>query len=484
MEKCKFCGAELEEGVTLCSACGKENLESTEQTVSTEEVTEAVEETPAAEEVSVEEATEIKSGVQATPGKIALAAAAIVVLLAALIGLILMGMEGSKKEEPSAQETAAVTVPAETTEATIPQDGNPEDVSCKGSYTVTDEELMAQKDVVVAAAGDKELTNGMLQMYYWDYFMSNYYTFAAYYGLDPARPLDTQLIPGEAPMTWQQFFLQYALLNWQQYQTMSQAAQEAGLSLSQEELDFLDGMEAGLTENAAANNMTLDEMLKASLGASADLESYTAYREDILWADMYYRHISETMVPTEADLEAYFTANEEAMAQSGITKDSKLVDVRHILLMPQGGTAGENGVTTYTEEEWAACEKEAQAVLDSWLAGEKTEESFAALANEKSVDGGSNQNGGLYQDVYVGQMVQAFNDWCFDESRQYGDYGLVKTEYGYHIMFFVESRLQWKQSAEAGWVQENTVAKLTALMEASPLEVQYEKIVLGTIQMG
>ena len=36
---------------------------------------------------------------------------------------------------------------------------------------------------------------------------------------------------------------------------------------------------------------------------------------------------------------------------------------------------------------------------------------------------------GLHQ---IGQMVTEFNDWCFDETRGYGDYDLVKTEYGYH----------------------------------------------------
>ena len=34
-------------------------------------------------------------------------------------------------------------------------------------------------------------------------------------------------------------------------------------------------------------------------------------------------------------------------------------------------------------------------------------------------------------------MVTNFNDWCFDESRQAGDTGIVETEYGYHVMYYV-----------------------------------------------
>ena len=36
-------------------------------------------------------------------------------------------------------------------------------------------------------------------------------------------------------------------------------------------------------------------------------------------------------------------------------------------------------------------------------------------------------------------MVEEFEDWCFDEARQPGDHGIVKTSYGYHIMYFVEN---------------------------------------------
>ena len=42
-------------------------------------------------------------------------------------------------------------------------------------------------------------------------------------------------------------------------------------------------------------------------------------------------------------------------------------------------------------------------------------------------------------------MVAAFNDWCFDSSRQPGDTGIVETDYGYHIMYFVGTDLPYWQ---------------------------------------
>ena len=114
-----------------------------------------------------------------------------------------------------------------------------------------------------------------------------------------------------------------------------------------------------------------------------------------------------------------------------------LVNVRHILLPYEGGTADQTGVKTFTDEEKAATKAKAEELLAEFNGGEATEDAFAALANEKSTDTGSNTNGGLYENVYPGQMVPSFNDWCFDASRKAGDTGIVESDYGVHIMYFV-----------------------------------------------
>ena len=118
--------------------------------------------------------------------------------------------------------------------------------------------------------------------------------------------------------------------------------------------------------------------------------------------------------------------------------NEKMRSVRHILVKFEGGTKDDDNNTVYSEEEKKAAYDEAKALYDEWLAGDATEESFAALAtSEHSDDGGSNTNGGLYTHVYKGAMVENFDAWLFDESRQPGDHGIVETEIGYHVMFFV-----------------------------------------------
>ena len=522
MDKCKYCQAELEEGSLICPSCGADNGQPDAQSPQTnlppqekepevenrqdaetaaDETTEKTAEEPSAEKEtetapesaeqvtpepqSAPEPTPIQEGVKATPGKIALAIAAVVVLLAALVALVWMGVTGGKTgtEEPA----DATEVSAETTPATVPPDGNPEDVTCKGTYTVTDEEALANKDTVVATAGEYQLTNGQLQVYYWmevQGFLSTYGSYAPYFGLDYTKPLDTQISMDNQDLTWQQYFLDCALKNWQQVQSLSSEAEKNNMELSQESQEYLDNLEQSVAELAEQYNVTTEELLLSNFGTGAGMEEYRYFQELYESGYPYYTSRTEEMVPTDEELEAFFNEHKEQYANSGLSEEDQFVDVRHILVLVEGGTQDEEGNTTYSDEEWEACRQEAQAILDEWLAGDATEDSFAALATEKTEDPGSQSTGGLYQQVYEGQMVQAFNDWCFDESRQTGDYGLVKTEYGYHVMYFVDSQPQWKYYAQSDWIKEQSNQMLAELVSQYPLEVNYEDITLANVELG
>lgn len=118
--------------------------------------------------------------------------------------------------------------------ATIPADGNPDDETAKGTYTASDEDVIAAHDTVVARMGDDTLTNGQLQMFYWTEvrnFLSSYGSYASYVGLDPTKPLDVQTCAiADTQCTWQQFFLASALNSWRNYQATAAEAESAGSS--------------------------------------------------------------------------------------------------------------------------------------------------------------------------------------------------------------------------------------------------------------
>lgn len=121
------------------------------------------------------------------------------------------------------------------------------------------------------------------------------------------------------------------------------------------------------------------------------------------------------------------------------------VDVRHLLV--QFDAEDTSNVTDAQKE---AAQKEAKALLDEWLAGDKTEESFAALVKDNTDDTASAETGGLYEGIRTSDnYVASFEEWSFDDSRKAGDYGIIETEYGYHIMYFVSDNtddLDWKET--------------------------------------
>ncbi len=125
------------------------------------------------------------------------------------------------------------------------------------------------------------------------------------------------------------------------------------------------------------------------------------------------------------------------MLKKARISDTKTVNVRHILISPLSDEDKDNNksATDASKKEWAAAEKKAKKILAEYKKGDKTADAFGALAKKNSSDSNAD-DGGLYENVTPNTMVPTFNAWCFDTSRKAGDTGIVKTEFGYHIMYF------------------------------------------------
>ena len=164
--------------------------------------------------------------------------------------------------------------------------------------------------------------------------------------------------------------------------------------------------------------------------------------------------------------------------------DDEVYSVRHILITPESKESEDSEEETteqkeYTKEEWAAAEKKAKTILNEYEKGDKTEYSFALLAEKYSADtestskGSSGLYGGLYEGTPLGQMVKSFEEWSTDKNRKYGDTDIVKSDYGYHIMFFVEdttsnlykSRLEVESEKEQEYIKTFEVKKHKGAMK-------------------
>lgn len=415
----------------------------------------------------------------------------IIALLLAMI--MVLSVTACGKEEPNATEPPAAATKDEATatkdEATKPTEFTPyvpkigEGVYGKTSYTVTDQEIRDNRELVVATVADRELTLGVLQIYYWMSvygFMNEYGAYAAYFGLDLTKPLDQQQCP-EGEGTWQQYFLDSAVDTWHTYQCLVLQGEAENSPMNPEQQKELDNLQANLDKAAKDGGYeTVAQMLEKDIAPGITYEDYYGYLSVYSYGYSHYMHRCDIMEITDDEIEAYFTKNEETLKASEITKDSgKLVDVRHILIAPQGGTTGEDGKTVYSEDEWASAEKKAQDLLDRYLNGDKTEAFFAELAELYTEDPGSKQTGGLYENVKTGDMVKEFDAWCFDDSRKTGDTGLVKTTYGYHVMFYSDDEPLWVYKCREGVRSEKIGEFVNAAVDANALNADYGKMMLG-----
>lgn len=432
---CKNCGTELEEGLTVCPSCGEQQ------------------------------------GSMDKKLKIAVTVLCIALLAVVLAIVVVMSMKNKKQETADTGNTQTVTQTEGATEET-------QAPALSGSYTASDDVLKADRDQVVAKFGNYEMTVADLQLNYWFqvymYYENNAEKIAyGYIKLDVTQPLDQQTCTENPNMSWQQFFLNKALTTWKSYAAMNMMADESGFEMPPNNMEslkadtLLDAQAAGFdTADAYVLNM-----LRKDVGATVEAQDYWNYMSFVNRATLYFADWYEKAVPTDAEIDLYYKENEKMFVDGGTGKDAgNIVDVRHILVMVEN-------------DDWAAAEKEANEILQQFKAGGATEELFAQLANQYSDDGYSNTAGGLYTGVQPGQMVEVFNNWIMDDSRQTGDTAVLKADYhyqGYHVMYFVSGQPIWKTAVEQTMISERSAEMVQKTMEKWTMEQFEENFKLGT----
>lgn len=407
--------------------------------------------------------------------------------------LLLAALTGCGKAQPDASETSDATESSPTelsaptedsTEPAVPTEpagyGN-NTVAALSNYAISsaapnDETMSA---VVAVDAEDHPLmTNATLQICYWIEFygfMSNYGEYAYLLGMDYSKPLAGQNYSEDR--TWEQYFLEAAAKHFSQNYAMAQAAYAEGYTLPEEDVatieDVADPNGKFAAEAAEAGYDSTEAYIKANFGDGTGVADYQDYLRMYYAAVDYYLQLSESAANdlTDAEVEAYYDENAAAYEEDRVFKQNN-VTVRHILIEPEGDK--DETLNDWTEEQWAAAESKANELYALWQEN-PTAENFAALATDNSSDPGSAENGGLYEDFATNKMVEAFSDWSFDPARVPGDSGIVKTPYGYHIMYFVEQTetRAWFDTAKEDMTNARVEARITELCEDYPVRFDY-----------
>ena len=228
-------------------------------------------------------------------------------------------------------------------------------------------------------------------------FVNTYGGYAYYYGLDYTKPLDEQYVDQKNSVTWQQYFLEEAVFAWQRQMLLCDMAEKDDYALNEEYQTYLANLRSDMEETAKEKGYdSVDKLIQSEMGPASNYELYEQYLHDYYLGNVYFADMFERQEVTTEELEKHFTDNESTLKSQtpSVTKTSGLlVDVRHILIQPEGGTTDSSGNTTYSDAQWEAARIKAQEVYDEYLAGDKTVDSFGELAKKYSADGNASSGG-------------------------------------------------------------------------------------------
>lgn len=401
-------------------------------------------------------------------------------MLAAVLAVLLLC--GCAPAGSNADNLAETTLPS--AGATVPADGNPEDVTCKGTYT-----REGDPAAVIAQIGDTKLTNEALAVWYWA-AVAQYQASGKTPAPDFGAPLDSQPCEADTSVgSWQQYFLRQALNAWHTAAALNQQSLEVPLNLEPEYqpdpekyATYMDGMPAtqflyGYNRFYSPNTMhqayldSLPDTLKALAGEKGFGDTAAMAQDAFGTTQAALTDMAQLLNRSYM----YFTAltydlSQPEVAYTESTDGDYLVNIKHILLKTDGKTA---------EETLAAFRKEAKTRLQPLTQTEqKSEAAFKDLAHLYSQDEASALDGGSYNRVKKGELPAELDAWCFDPARQSGDTTAITDDDGVHILYF-SGRLE---EAEVAAADESLAAQEADLLEqartAYPVKFAYDQIAL------
>ena len=216
---------------------------------------------------------------------------------------------------------------------------------------------------------------------------------------------------------------------------------------------------ASLKETYESDAATLQQDAHASEISSNEATTEWLFSED--------RNIGDTTVIEDEKAQCFTIL----YVVSPASRDESVAStsVRHILI--QAETTDEEGNSLAQDvitKNFENAKAEAEKLMQTWKDNGATEEAFIALIADNTDDTASIETDGLYDDVKAGgNYVAEFTNWAIDPARKPGDADLVKTEFGYHFMYFVEASgdTTWESEVRSTLASNNYNALVDGIYE-------------------
>lgn len=222
----------------------------------------------------------------------------------------------------------------------------------------------------------------------------------------------------EGNATRKQNLIDQTFSNLTDLKTLLMSAKRDNVELSQQELDGISEHIDEFIKNEGNGNIEeAERVMKEKNGVTID-EYRRMYEEYTLAYFIYLTTYPSSIKISDDELKEEYEKNKD--------KYHKVV-VKHVLI----STNDENR-QPLPEDKVAEKKILAEQILQRAKAGED----FESLVEQYSEDMGSKDSGGEYT-FGRGQMVKEFEEWAF--SAKEGDIGLVRSDFGFHIMKFIRN---------------------------------------------
>ncbi|AXG73358.1 peptidylprolyl isomerase [Flavobacterium arcticum] len=239
---------------------------------------------------------------------------------------------------------------------------------------------------------------------------------------------------------------------------------------AQDEADTRAGVEALLLPKVVYNDLTkTNDTIPSFRGEVVNVKEYVNNNSDIPFDTTY---VAKKDLPIEYAEQLFNLQKGEVFGpykDKEYYKLSKMVNrrpggtakVSHILIAYEGSRSP--GELTRTKEE---AEAKANELLKKVRANPS---SFSDLAKENSDDPGSKNTGGIYDDVFKGQMVPEFDAFVFGNGI--GSTDVVETDFGFHVIKVLDKYDAVQLATIAKSIQPSEKTSDDAFTKATKLEM-------------
>ncbi len=244
-------------------------------------------------------------------------------------------------------------------------------------------------------------------------YINSYGSYLSYFGLDINKDYSKQAY--NDTMTWKDYFEQLAVDTIRQNKALYDDALAAGFTY--DPTKEYESFAQSAKDAASEAKLTLGKYYRTTFGAYATPSRIKPYAEEIYIASAYIDSVSETMKPTEDEIQAYYDENKANYD----SVDYLFTEVAAEIPEAQTVTDGDGNASTIEPTE-----EEIQAAMD--VAKKDAEKALEVIATE----------GKEKTNILKSYVSTIYSDWLFDDARKAGDTTIIEDtdNHKYYVLQF------------------------------------------------